>query len=179
MGRNTLVKNTPEMRRGVKAEANFELVAEQRGYTVELTPRSVDILDHIDMILTKDDESFSVDVKSRKKISRYSDEYDDEKVWVEFQNVRGKPGWLYGKADRIVFERADDFVLVDRESLKEYCECAVAPLLVNKPYEAMYKAYQRPNRKDMISLILMKDILHPYSFTEEVEIWKKEVDKAA
>ena len=168
-----------EKQQGRRAEVCFKGLAERRGYTVIQTSAASNIREHIDFILARDDEpdKTAVDVKARKKVSRYSDEYDDENVWIEFNNVRGNPGWLYGKADKIAFERAFDFVLVDRESLKEYCEATVSPVVVKSTAEAIYKSFQREGRKDVISRVPMKDILHPYSFTVGTEIWKKEADK--
>ena len=169
-----------EKQQGQRAEVCFKGLAERRGYTVIQTSTASNIREHIDFILARDDEpdKTAVDVKARKKVSRYSDEYDDENVWIEFNNVRGNPGWLYGKADKIAFERAFDFVLVDRESLKEYCEATVSPVVVKSTAEAIYKSFQREGRKDVISRVPMKDILHPYSFTVGTEIWKKEADSA-
>ena len=167
-----------EKQQGRRAEVCFKGLAERRGYTVIQTSAASNIREHIDFILVRDNEpdKTAVDVKARKKVSRYSDEYDDENVWIEFNNVRGNPGWLYGKADKIAFERAFDFVLVDRESLKEYCEATVSPVIVKSRAEAIYKSFQRNGRKDVISRVPMKDILHPYSFTVGTEIWKKEAD---
>jgi len=167
-----------EKQQGRRAEVCFKGLAERRGYTVIQTSAASNIREHIDFILARDNEpdKIAIDVKARKKVSRYSDEYDDENVWIEFNNVRGNPGWLYGKADKIAFERAFDFVLVDRESLKEYCEATVSPVIVKSRAEAIYKSFQRNGRKDVISRVPMKDILHPYSFTVGTEIWKKEAD---
>ena len=182
MGRDALNQTIArDMKRGRKSEICFKGLAERRGYTVIETSAASNMREHIDFILSRDDspDKIAVDVKARKKTSRRSDNYDDENVWIEFNNVRGKPGWLYGKADKIAFERAFDFVLVDRESLKDYCEATVSPALVASPFDAVYKSFQRNGRKDVISRVPMKDILHPYSFTIGVEIWKKEVDKTS
>ena len=170
-----------EKQQGQRAETCFKGLAERRGYTVIQTSAASNMREHIDFILAMDDEpdKIAIDVKARKKVSRSSNEYDDENVWIEFNNVRGNLGWLYGKADKIAFERAFDFVLVDRESLREYCEATVSPVLVKSTEEAIYKSFQRKGRKDIISRVPMKDIMHPYSFSVGIEIWKKEVDKAA
>ena len=170
-----------EEQQGQRAEVCFKGLAERRGYTVIQTSAASNMREHIDFILAMDDEpdKIAIDVKARKKVSRSSNGYDDENVWIEFNNVRGDPGWLYGKADMIAFERASDFVLVDRESLREYCEATVSPVLVKSTEEAIYKSFQREGRKDIISRVPMKDIMHPYSFSVGIEIWKKEVDKAA
>ena len=180
MGRDALNQTIArDMNRGRKSEICFKGLAERRGYTVIETSAASNMNEHIDFILDRDDEpdKIAIDVKARKKPSRSSDNYDDANVWIEFQNVQGKLGWLYGKADKIAFERAFDFVLVDRESLKDYCEASVVPLFVSSPFEAIYKCIQRKGRRDVISRVPMKDILHPLSFTIGVEIWKKGVDK--
>ena len=179
MGRDALNQTIArDMKRGRKSEVCFKGLAERRGYTVIETSAASNMREHIDFILSTDDspDKIAIDVKARKKTSRRSDNYDDENVWIEFNNVRGKPGWIYGKADKIAFERAFDFVLVDRESLKEYCEATVSPVVVKSTAEAIYKSFQREGRKDVISRVPMEDILHPYSFTIGVEIWKKEAN---
>ena len=113
MGRDALNQTIArDMKRGRKSEICFNGLAERRGYTVIETSAASNMREHIDFILSRDDspDKIAVDVKARKKTSRRSDNYDDENVWIEFNNVRGKPGWLYGKADKIAFERAFDFV---------------------------------------------------------------------
>ena len=179
MGRDALNRVIArDMNRGRRSEVCFKGLAERRGYTVIETSASSNIHDHIDFILSRDDtpDKITVDVKARKKSSRSSNDYDDEHWWIEFHNVQGKLGWLYGKADKIAFERAHDFVLVDRESLKNYCETTVVPVFVPSTHDAVYKCFQRNGRKDVISRVPVEDILHPYSFTIDIEIWKKEAD---
>ena len=116
---------------------------------------------------------FSVDVKSRKKSERSSDWYEDQAVWIEFHNVRGLDGWLYGEADKIAFEREKDFVIVDRVELTKFCEKAVAPIFVKNVNEALYKIYRRKTRKDVISKVLMTDIVDDI---ENIIYWNKVVD---
>jgi hypothetical protein len=58
-----------------------------------------------------------IDVKARKRVARKDANVQDDLVWLEFKNVQGKFGWLYGKADWIAFERDEDFVLVKRHDL--------------------------------------------------------------
>ena len=111
MGRYTL-----EERNGQYAEKQFQDVAKLNGYTVAIASVSSNIVDHIDMVLSGHGRKIAVDVKARKKKHR-GGAYDDSVIWVEFHNVRGNQGWVYGMADKIAFERAEDFLFVDRENL--------------------------------------------------------------
>ena len=167
MGRHAL-----EMDHGEKAEKLFRDIAIQEGYSVKKSTRYSNIAEHIDFHLTSKIgfNNFSVDVKARKKPSRNATWYEDQEVWVEFHNVAGKEGWLYGKADKIAFEREDDFVIVPRFELTKFCEKSVAPFFVKNAKEALYKSYRRNNRKDVISKVLMADIVDNI---ENIIYWKK------
>lgn len=171
MGRNTL-----ELNAGLKAEISFVDVANKKGYEVLNATKDANIHKHIDLYLTRHENVISVDVKSRKKLSRRDNEYNDDLTWIEFKNVRGNDGWLYGKADKIVFEREKDFVLVDRAMLQHFCEQKVSEVFVSTSKEALYKKYQRPNRKDVITLVKLDDVLHELYTTDNIDIWKKVVD---
>lgn len=109
------------------------------------------------------------DVKSTKRVSRNDKKYTQELVWLEFKNVQGREGWLFGSADYIAFERKDDFLVVKKNFLQGLAssKCDIANK-VNNSSDALYKGYQREGRKDLISLIKVEDILNlPH------EIWRK------
>lgn len=125
--------------------------------------------DHIDYILNTNNTDIAFDVKAMKKVSRSSNKVSNDLVWVEFQNVSGKNGWLYGKSQCIVFEREKDFVIVSRKSLLEFCEKNVEKKKVYNSHEAIYKIYTREGRKDIISMIRMDDLLKQL----EPIFWKK------
>jgi hypothetical protein len=113
-----------------------------------------------------------IDVKARKRVARKDANVQDDLVWLEFKNVQGKFGWLYGKADWIAFERDEDFVLVKRHDLALMAEklCDVGDrVAVGKA--ALYKGYQRSGRKDLLSIVKMSDILKLYH-----QLWTKDVD---
>ncbi len=113
-----------------------------------------------------------IDVKARKRVARKDTDVQDDLVWLEFKNVQGKFGWLYGKADWIAFERDEDFVLVKRHDLALMAEklCDVGDrVAVGK--DALYKGYQRSGRKDLLSIVKMSDILKLYH-----QLWTKDVD---
>ena len=146
MGRYSL-----ELNAGIQAEISFTDVAKKKGYEVIHANKDANVYKHVDLYLTQNHNVTSVDVKARKKLSRRDDKYNDDFTWIEFKNVRGNDGWLYGKADKIVFEREKDFVLVNRDMLQRFCE-------------------------DVITLIKLDDVLHELYTTNDVDIWKKVVD---
>jgi len=171
MGRYSL-----ELNAGIQAEISFTDVAKKKGYEVIRANKDANVYKHVDLYLTQNHNVTSVDVKARKKLSRRDDKYNDDFTWIEFKNVRGNDGWLYGKADKIVFEREKDFVLVNRDMLQRFCEQKVSEVFVSTSKEALYKKYQRPNREDVITLIKLDDVLHELYTTNDVDIWKKVVD---
>ena len=157
-------------------ESNFRKEAESKNYLVTKSTRNDDMFKHIDFHLEKNGQSFSVDVKSRKKASRSNAKFDDEYTWVEFENVRGNSGWLYGDADYIVFEQEDQYIFIDRDKLLKFCLDAVSNKYVNSSTQAIYKKYQRFGRKDVISRIKLSDALKSEYFDKAPMIWKKSHD---
>jgi len=79
----------------------------------------VDMFDHIDLFLGN---GTSVDVKRQKRINIYDKEYSTVYTWIELKNVRGNPGWLYGKASHIAFALEDHYIVVDRLSIVKWIE---------------------------------------------------------
>ena len=111
-----------------------------------------------------------VDVKARKRKKRSDSYVQDEWIWVEFKNVRGKDGWLYGLADFIAFETEESFILSFRKELVDWCESKID--LKDKVYsaeEAEYMPYTRKGKQDLISMIQLRDIEN----LPNTAIWKK------
>lgn len=155
---------------GEKAEDLFEKLAINRGLKIAKASFKQQ-LSHIDFLLTnKDKKTYFIDIKARKRINRSSENFSDDLVWIEFKNVSGNEGWLYGAADFISFERENDFVIVPRKNLVLICEKIVTNKIANKSSEALYNRYTRKDRKDELSLIKMQDILNG----TKVQIWLKE-----
>ena len=146
---------------GDRAEDLFVKIAEWKGLICKKSSKADNIASHIDIILDKQasDKTWSVDVKAMKKTSRSASSAQDQYVWIEFKNVQGNKGWLYGKADIIAFELENTFALVNRERLADWCEKNVdMTKTVKSPAEAIKKVYTRKGRKDQISLIPIKEI---------------------
>ncbi len=158
MARNALV-HKENMEIGLKTESLFEEVAKKENFIVRKSSLSQDRHKHIDFFLEQDHFKYSVDVKARKKTTRGDVKVNDEWTWIEFKNVLGRKGWLYGEADYIAFERADDFLMVNRENLVKFCEDKVdLETMVSRAYQAEYKVYQRQGRRDLITRVRMDDL---------------------
>tara|TARA_R100001143_G_scaffold13941_2_gene15946 strand:- start:131 stop:613 length:483 start_codon:yes stop_codon:yes gene_type:complete len=76
-----------------------------------------DFSEHWDVQGDLDGKTFKFDVKGLKKTNRWDSNTQDDAAWHEGTNVKGKPGWGRGKADYIVFERSDYWLVVNREEL--------------------------------------------------------------
>ena len=144
---------------GLSVERKFERWCIRRGNRVYSPPEKANIEDHIDAIIyNKKDERHTADIKSQKRISRSSDKQSSW-TWVEFTNVNGKAGWLYGKADYVIFELDKGWLFVKLEKVKELSEQLVdMDTIVKTPQAAKYKIYQRAGRKDRIALIEIDEI---------------------
>lgn len=144
---------------GGSAEVQFKEIAEKLGNQVAKASFREQI-SHIDFhILNQKGEKYTVDVKSRKKIKRKDNNVDDEVIWIEFKNVQGKNGWIYGAANFIAFERENSFLIVSRPALAKLCEKIVDLSQINANIKyPLYTGYQRYGRKDLLSLIKIEDI---------------------
>lgn len=168
--RNKYDFNGSASKMGESAEIQFKKIAEIKGN--KITEASlIEQIDHIDFhINNTKGEKYTVDVKARKKISRKDTDVVDDVIWVEFKNVQGKNGWLYGKSNYIAFEQEKDFLIVSRLALANLCEKLVD--LNNfdaKIKPPLYIAYQRAGRKDLLSLIKTEDITKNLKHI----LWKK------
>jgi hypothetical protein len=151
---------------GKEAEELFEWLAISRGYEVSKTSEEDDINRHVDFWIKKDEIVLGIDVKARKRSYRKSKSFDKIWTWIEFQNVGGNTGWVYGDADYIAFRSASknlSFTLCHREELAALVEKLVPDTgeLVGEAKLAKYKRYQRAkwNRKDIITRIEQKHLL--------------------
>lgn len=157
--RNKYDKDGSSFNLGLNAENSFVAAAKKNGMEVKQSSRE-DEFNHIDFFVSKDNLKFSVEVKSRKKIKRADSKVNDDLIWIEFKNVRGSRGWLYGHADAVAFEREDHFVIVDRKLLARLCERLCDLTKMNTDVKMpLYVGYQRRDRKDVLSLIKMTDIM--------------------
>lgn len=146
------------MKKGMDTEAQFVSTFKAIGFDVTKATREQDINEHWDYLITWTGENrlfagtivrkghtFTVDVKSKGDVAG--------KVWVEIRNVHGKAGWLYGKADLLAFQTDRGFILVERETLKQWVEENVEKEYVSNKSQALLKVYTRRGRRDMLTLL--------------------------
>lgn len=148
-------------------------MAENRNYKIKKATKQEDCKDHFDYRFSKDGKELKIEVKAMKRVSRSQDSGQDEWIWVEFKNVQGNLGWLYGKADYVAFELKDSFIFVDRNDLAKLSEriCDLSDF-VKSPFDAQRKAYRRKNRPDeLVSMIHIDDILKAENV--KYHVWKK------
>lgn len=153
---------------GAASEATFEVIARRRGNKVKEADKRTNIEDHIDYFVeNKNGTISSIDVKAMKRTERNA-ERTDKRQWCEFMNVKGKDGWIYGKADYIAFETNEHFILFKRLDLLDFFTEKCPRELQNNPQEMPagrfrkdYTPYRRGKygREDSVILFPMSDIL--------------------
>lgn len=155
--------------RGKQFEKELMYIFQRKGYETQESNEIEDKYKHIDFHAKgKDGEFYGVDAKAMKSID-YGSTVQDTFTYVEWLNVRGNKGWLYGEAEVIAFERLTDVILIRRLDLLDFCRGRVDRECYSKDApSALYKVYNRPTRKDLISLIKLDDLPK-----EDVLVWEK------
>jgi len=163
---NKKFKNEPWQIQGEKAEKLFVTTCKKNGWDTIKTSYKNDFLNHFDFFIEGYNQKYKVEVKSRKKISRKDDIYQDDWIWLELKGKNFSPGWIYGsKADYVAFEMSDSFILCKIEDLKEIIKKKVDIYKkVKYPKYAKYKVYTRFNCGDLLTLIRSNDIMEIMSF---------------
>ena len=151
---------------GRVAEVRFIRAAENLGLEVKKSSYAEDIHDHIDYWLAFNDKGkWGVDVKGNNL---------PDEIWVELKNVRVNNGWLLGGATIIAFDMPEEhgFSIVDRLELKEWVDKNVDLEVVPDKRNAYRKLYQRKDRLDIITKVVLRDIRS----LESYRVWKYFLD---
>ena len=121
--------------------------------------KNQNFLEHWDVQGDLDGRTLKFDVKGLKKTNRWDANTQDNNAWVEGTNVHGRPGWIKGKADYIVFERNDYWLVVNREELFKFIWSQLESRGFPKGKE-IYHIYDRSRwgKKDKITLVPYTDI---------------------
>jgi hypothetical protein len=131
---------------------------------ISFASRDEDIMEHWDFEVKLKEGSKRIDIKSLKRLNRHDEEFNDELHWVELKNVHGDLGWVRGKADFILFECFDVWLLVDRSRLEQYVlgKTANGSIITTKDFELLQKGYlyQRKDRKDEMTLLKKEELLN-------------------
>ena len=83
-----------------------------------------------------------------------------DEIWVEMKNVKGNPGWVFGEATFIAFDMPEvhGFVFVARQELQDYCKINVDFSMLVSKADAYKRCYQRKDRKDLITKLVLQDL---------------------
>jgi len=144
------------------SEDLFKQVSLNNGYKVIRHASSdEDMFEHWDWLCEKDSKLLKIEVKGKKHLWRNGPELLDS-ICVEWRNVRGNNGWIYGKSDLIAFHVDRLFLIFNREELLKSCEKLVNFNKEVKSFKDSYNCiYTRPNRDDRMSLIKLSDVCKP------------------
>lgn len=119
--------------------------------------REQDIFEHWDVKGVLFGNEYKFDIKSLKRNSRNDKSPKNYSTWIEGTNVIGNKGWIKGDADYIVFERIENWLLINRNDLFNWTMKKLEENNFEK-VKGFYKIYQRQNQKDKITLIRYADI---------------------
>ncbi len=152
----------------------FKAIARKRRYKIKY-PTSVQKKAHIDLLLAGLDAQkktliVSMDIKYLSPGKKISTKWQ----WLELRDDRGRPGWIYKEGDFIVFERKADFMVVNRKNLVEWINVTSKirydlPRVKNS-WQAKYRLFQRPGKKDVITQVQSNDLLK----IAGTAVWNKE-----
>jgi len=144
------------LKKGKVKEADLIQLLESKGAKVDEASPSEDMKEHWDIKIISE---LKIDVKGLKKSKRADQEPNENIHWLEFLNVNGEKGSLYGEADIIAFETIDYWALVERERLVRFAEEKCKDKIkTDNPADALYKLYTRNGRKDVITKVKSLDI---------------------
>lgn len=146
--------------RGLSAEAKvMSLTQSYFGGECVKSSKREDMFKHIDFFWIKDDHKISFDVKACKKGNRKDSDVDDQINWIEIQNIRGNPGWIYGKEDYVAFCTLNSVIYVPRYRIPSFVNNKIKDVkIVSKCPEEFYVPYRRHGVSDIIVKIPTSDL---------------------
>jgi len=156
--------------KGQESENRFIVICENLGIEVTKSKKQQDIVLHIDLFLKRGEGEISVDYKSQKSKTRGGKKMENQ-TWIEIQNVQGKHGWLYGKADYIVFEQQDKYFFAKRSELVKFVEKKVDLSAEPTHNKTLYGLYTRKDRKDLLTIVYL-DEFEDFLDKEPYKIYK-------
>lgn len=141
------------------SELGFRARCEHLGKTVVKATEDQNKYEHIDFFV----DGISVDVKGEKKENRYDKDITKELIWLEFKNVKGNKGWMNSNVQKIAFKIGESYYVFDRKILLKFCnefikDRNIYSSAIEKKHPG--KLYQRPGKRDLISFLFLKDIIH-------------------
>lgn len=164
---------------GAHSEEQFVDILTTFHFKVFDATKEENIKDHIDKYFTtpetiywSSNQKFSVDIKGIKDFSKCT-ELPKNMFYniLEYTNVNGKDGWLFGKADYVAFETETDFMLVERQKLINFAKDNISNFRIDldenfekehgrKPTicDAFHKLFRRPKTHDIITVVSNEEL---------------------
>tara|TARA_B100001094_G_C18193966_1_gene809280 strand:+ start:2830 stop:3312 length:483 start_codon:yes stop_codon:yes gene_type:complete len=148
----------------------FIEIAKSKGYKVR-KPNYHERKGSIDVILEGQIKGSATEVTCdiKKKNGKNANQW----VYIEYDNSKGKKGWLYGDSQFIVFETSQEFIFTPRKKLISWLsssECVRWDLpYVDKPWNSKYRLFRRQGTLETISQIKVSDLLK----VDGHKVWKK------
>lgn len=160
----------------------FKDIIRTKGWKFQCATKHEDMHEHVDCHVTIMNgsnavRSISIDLKGQKFNSRQNEgKMDCLCQYIEFLNVRGDKGWLFGKSEYIaILNEEDHFYLIERKALIQFCEELFGVKLtgkiedvekrlldidcwVKRSDKSHHKLYRRYGRKDIVTQIDMNDV---------------------
>lgn len=148
---------------GANAEIKFaDICKNVDNYRIRGSTKYEEMILHYDFVIeiTKNNkiEYNRIEVKSMKSRNR-GKPVDPTITYLEYKNVNGGPGWIYGSSDYIAFEQPNNFLVVYREDLVIFAEKLKNTMKLNNISGIINTLYSRKNRDDLIGCFLTKDII--------------------
>jgi hypothetical protein len=136
----------------------------KKGVLYNKASRDEDMFEHWDYRIEAKDIDWKIDLKGMKRINSKDTVVDDSLLLIELNNVNGDMGWVYGKADYIVFLIRGAFLFVKREKIVEYLEKNIdldQEVCESTDDKKPYIMYQRKqtNRKDRFIYLPKREIV--------------------
>lgn len=136
-------------------DENFVMEAVEKtfGGICEKATKKEDMYDHVDFWWDSPKKGkIGIDVKGIKKNRQKDKNFNDNIHWIEMLNVKGKPGWIYGKSEYIAFRTFTDIIFVKNEKLIEYAERVTEgkEMLYGIRPNDFYIPYRRYERQDKV-----------------------------
>ena len=143
---------------------SFKLLVESADSSGFSSRRAVgkERLEDIDLVIWPDsapDKAFAIALK--KTLLKKSSKRKHLWGWVELTDKDGNDGWIYKKCTFIAYERKDDFVLLQKNDLRNWIQANNLARwdmpFVSNSWAASYRLYRRPNTKEAIFQIKISD----------------------
>lgn len=152
-----------------KSLDKFKTFAKSKGFKIKL-PTKNQYSSFIDLFLLGKSPDSSPSSRSLC-FKAFSGKKSNKWVWVEIKNFKGKPGWLYGSADFIVFESPTQYIFCPRKKLVDFVHSKIdfSKSIVANPWEAKYQLFQRENHFDEITQVNLVDLI----VLPETTTWNK------